>query len=313
MALQVCEICLRTRRSCSVTDYTLIAGIGLTIARTLSINGAKAVYILGPVQAELDTAVGESPIPSNPFHPILCDITSDNDNKAAARYITSQSGYLNLLVSNAGVGGPTGPAGKLKMLSTEKTSGVITPSEYASIMSDVPASEFTKVSDINTTGTFYNILAFLPLLQAGNSSQNVASEHKHTSHILLTSSIAAITRNTMDFSPAYALSKAALLHLMKNLSTYSAQNNWDIRVNAILPGLMKSAITSSLPFMAGMNGKEVWEEGGVPKSVSPVGRLAGEEDIAGAVMYLCSNAGSFVNGVGLVVDGGRTGVVPATY
>jgi len=243
----------------------------------------------------------------------LCDITSENDNKAAARYITSQSGYLNLLVSNAGVGGPTEPAGKLKMLSAKKPSGVITPSEYASIMSGVSATEFTKVSEINTTGTFYNILAFLPLLQAGRSSPSSPSQHKHTSHILLTSSIAAITRNTMDFSPAYALSKAALLHLMKNLATYSAQNNWDIRVNAILPGLMKSAITSSLPFMAGMNGKEVWEEGGVPKSVSPVGRLAGEEDIAGAVMYLCSNAGSFVNGVGLVVDGGRTGVVPATY
>jgi len=293
----------------------LTVGIGLIIARTLCVNGATAVYILGPVQAELDAAVAQSPNPNNTFRPILCDITSDDDNKAAAAYIMKQHGYINLLVANAGVGGPTKPAAELKTLSTQHDSGLITPSEYASVMSHASMTEFTKVSDVNTTGTFYNILAFLPLLEAGNrwSSSSTDAQNKHTSHILLTSSIAAITRTTMDFSPSYALSKSALLHLMKNLATYSAQNDWDIRVNAILPGLMKSAITSALPLMAGMDGKAVWEEGGVPKSVSPMGRLAGEEDIAGAVMYLCSKAGAFVNGVGLVIDGGRTGVVPATY
>jgi len=302
-------------------------GIGLIIARTLAINGAKAVYILGPNQSELDQAVAQYPllhdatttlseIKYNHLRPILCDITSKASNEAAAARIKAEVGYLNLLVANAGVGGPSEPAGKLMTMSTRKNPlGPVTPSEYASVMSEVPMSEFTKVFEVNATGTFYNILAFLPLLEAGGKLLHSAPHNTHTirSHVLLTSSIAAITRTTMDFSPSYALSKAALVHLMKNLATYSAQNDWDIRVNAILPGLMKSAITGSMPFMAGMDGKEVWQEGGVPKSVSPIGRLAGEEDIGGAVMWLCSRAGGFVSGVSIVVDGGRTAVVPATY
>lgn len=309
----------------------MFLGIGLIMARTLATNGAKAVYILGPNQSELDEAVRQSPplidlehnsdddalpVGYDQLRPILCDITSEASNEAAAAQIQAEQGYLNLLVANAGVGGPSEPAGKLLAMAAKKNPpGSITPSEYASVVSKVPTSDFTKVFEVNATGIFYNILAFLPLLEAGNrvADCSPSATQTHKSHILLTSSIAAITRTTMDFSPSYALSKAALLHLMKNLATYSAQNDWNIRVNAILPGLMKSAITSSLPFMAGMDGKEVWEEGGVPKSVSPMGRLAGEEDIAGAVMWLCSRAGGFVSGVSVVVDGGRTAVVPATY
>lgn len=50
-----------------------------------------------------------------------------------------------------------------------------------------------------------------------------------------------------------------------------------------------------------------------PKSVVPEQRLGDQEDIAGAILFLVSKAGAYINGNVLVTDGGRLGVVPAAY
>jgi NAD(P)-dependent dehydrogenase (short-subunit alcohol dehydrogenase family) len=52
---------------------------------------------------------------------------------------------------------------------------------------------------------------------------------------------------------------------------------------------------------------------GWPKSVVPEERPGDEEDIAGAILFLVSRAGAYINGNVLVTDGGRLGVVPASY
>lgn len=71
-------------------------------------------------------------------------------------------------------------------------------------------------------------------------------------------------------------------------------------------------MTAGLPFLQGQNGKKSFEGGGVPKEVSPAERILGEEDVAGAVLYLCSKAGEMLDGCVLLADGGRVGVVPVT-
>jgi NAD(P)-dependent dehydrogenase (short-subunit alcohol dehydrogenase family) len=52
---------------------------------------------------------------------------------------------------------------------------------------------------------------------------------------------------------------------------------------------------------------------GWPKSVIPEERPGDEQDIAGAILFLVSQAGAYINGNVLVTDGGRLGVVPSTY
>lgn len=54
-------------------------------------------------------------------------------------------------------------------------------------------------------------------------------------------------------------------------------------------------------------------EGTFPKDYVPATRTGDEEDMAGAILYLCSRAGAYVNGNILVTDGGRLSVMPATY
>ena len=95
---------------------------------------------------------------------------------------------------------------------------------------------------------------------------------------------------------AYNISKAADFQLVRNLSAEYGPDN--VRVNAIAPGLIKTDFARAL-----------WEN---PKtleratSTTPLRRIGEPVEIAGAAVYLASDAGSFMTGQMMVVDGGQT-------
>lgn len=53
--------------------------------------------------------------------------------------------------------------------------------------------------------------------------------------------------------------------------------------------------------------------GKVPTSNIPAGRVGTEDDMSGTMLYMASRAGAFLNGCVIVIDGGRLGIVPASY
>ena len=73
-----------------------------------------------------------------------------------------------------------------------------------------------------------------------------------------------------------------------------------IRVNAVCPGVIETAMTA--PLAADERLRSVIE------SMTPMGRMGKTEEIAEAVVWLCSDAASFLTGHPLVVDGGATAV-----
>ena len=95
---------------------------------------------------------------------------------------------------------------------------------------------------------------------------------------------------------AYAISKAADMQLARNLAHEYGKHN--VRVNCIAPGLIKTDFAKAL-----------WED---EKAVNernrttPLRRIGEPEEIAGAVVYLASNAGAFMTGQVMVIDGGVT-------
>ena len=93
---------------------------------------------------------------------------------------------------------------------------------------------------------------------------------------------------------AYNVSKAALIFLTRQLAYEMAPN---VRVNAIAPGIVKTRFSRAL--------WEMNEEGAA--GLHPLGRLGEVEDVTGSVMFLCSDASSWITGVTLPVDGGVTG------
>ncbi|MEY3321562.1 MAG: hypothetical protein RLZZ417_1145 [Bacteroidota bacterium] len=95
--------------------------------------------------------------------------------------------------------------------------------------------------------------------------------------------------------PAYVASKHALVGLTKNAALDYATKG--IRVNAICPGVIRT------PMIDRFTGKDKNIEAQFAKT-QPIGRLGEPEEIADAVLWLCSKGGSFITGAAIPVDGG---------
>jgi NAD(P)-dependent dehydrogenase (short-subunit alcohol dehydrogenase family) len=98
-------------------------------------------------------------------------------------------------------------------------------------------------------------------------------------------------------SPAYTAAKHGVIGLTKSAALdYAAQN---IRINAVCPGYIETPMmdrfTDDTPEG---RAKVIFEE--------PIGRMGKPEEIAAAVLWLCSDAARFIIGHALVVDGGQT-------
>ena len=95
---------------------------------------------------------------------------------------------------------------------------------------------------------------------------------------------------------AYCISKAADMQMARNLAVEYGPHN--VRVNCIAPGLIKTDFARAL-----------WEDEAMLKErmvTTPLRRIGEPDEIAGAAVFLASQAGSYVTGQSLVVDGGVT-------
>ncbi len=97
--------------------------------------------------------------------------------------------------------------------------------------------------------------------------------------------------------PAYVATKHGIVGLTKTAALEYAKKN--IRVNAVCPGVIH---TSMIDRITG-NDKEVEKQF---TAMEPIGRMGTPEEVAEAVVWLCSDAASFVTGVAMPVDGGFT-------
>lgn len=144
--------------------------------------------------------------------------------------------------------------------------------------------EWDRILDTNLRGVFLCMKYEIPLMLKQGGGR-----------IVNTSSGAGVIG--IKGGGAYAASKHGVIGLTKSAALdYAAQN---IRINAVAPGYIATPMMDR--FTGG--GAEGWEK---ITSEEPIGRVGRPEEIAGAVIWLCSDASSFVVGHALVVDGGQT-------
>lgn len=112
----------------------------------------------------------------------------------------------------------------------------------------------------------------------------------------MTASVAALGLGTLGENGtfSYSASKAAVLHLTKNLAVELAPQG--ILCNAIAPGFFPTKMANGLMELQGGT-KQLAED-------TPNKRLGTAEDIAATLVYICSRAGSHMNGGYVVLDGG---------
>ncbi|KAI1504785.1 NAD(P)-binding protein [Biscogniauxia marginata] len=192
-------------------------GIGLMITKALVANGAAKVYILGRRLAKLEEAA--SATDPAVVVPVVCDVTSIEALRAAAARVEAEAGHANLLVCNSGVLGPFGA----------KVTPETTLDDFVAANLAASPAEYTETFAVNVSAMWFTAMTFLKLLAAGNAKKNV----EQASQVVAVSSIASFNKkNTGGW--AYSQSKAACMHLVKQLSTALPQ--WGIRANAICPG-----------------------------------------------------------------------------
>src|ERR1700733_10251327 len=119
--------------------------------------------------------------------PIQGDITSKESLSAVAEKVRSESPFVNVVIANSGTMGPT-----LDALPKDRTPSL---EELHSFLWNTSMETFNSTFMINSTAMFYTMLAFLPLLDAGNkdpSSPTIKTGVK--SQFIATSSIGAFSR-----------------------------------------------------------------------------------------------------------------------
>ncbi|MEN6406408.1 MAG: 3-oxoacyl-[acyl-carrier-protein] reductase [Thermoguttaceae bacterium] len=141
--------------------------------------------------------------------------------------------------------------------------------------------QWDAVLNINLRGTFlFTRAAARPMMKArGGRIVNIAS-------------VSGLMGNPGQVN--YSASKAGVIGLTRTIARELAGRN--VRVNAVAPGFIATDMTAAL-------GEEILQE--VRKQI-PLGRMGEPQDVADAVLFLASDAASFITGHVLTVDGGLT-------
>jgi NAD(P)-dependent dehydrogenase (short-subunit alcohol dehydrogenase family) len=168
--------------------------------------------------------------------PLPGDITSQDGLKAMAARVRSEVGFINLLICNSGMSGPTLEALKPRYTLSDFVNHAWSPS----------MEDFNATYNLNCTAVYYTVLAFLELLDEGNNKKNYLK-----SQVIATASTVSYLRIPRA-GYAYTSSKTAVISLIKSLSTFCVP--WGIRFNAIAAGCkMHFPSLSSLLFFQNLH------------------------------------------------------------
>jgi NAD(P)-dependent dehydrogenase (short-subunit alcohol dehydrogenase family) len=242
-------------------------GNGRATAVAFAREGAKVLAVDVNLDAANET-VGLIAKEGGTAKAFRADVTNSADIAAMVDFCCTAYGRIDVLDNNVGI---------------VELGGVVEVSE----------AEWDRVFAVNLKGAFLTMKHVIPVMaaQGGGSIINI-------------SSVASIRYTGVPYATYYA-SKAALNHLTRTTAVeYAAKN---VRVNAILPGLMKTPMVEKSAGLA-----KVYADGDVEamwRALArrvPMGHSGDAWDVAWAAVFLASEDSRYVTGIELVVDGGLT-------
>ncbi len=205
------------------------------------------------------------------------DITSEQSVRDATKELFSRYGRIDILINNA--------ANNPKM---ESSSGV----EF-SRLENFPLTQWEDDLNVGLKGAFLcaRTIGALMAEQGGGVIINIASDLAVIAPDQRLYRREGVLENEQPVKPVtYSVVKSGLIGLTRYLATYWCDQG--VRCNALSPG-----------------GVENGQPEGFVENLSrliPMGRMARPDEYQGALLFLCSDASSYMNGQNLVVDGGRS-------
>lgn len=206
-------------------------------------------------------------------HALAHDVTHAGDWQAVADLVGREYGRLDALVNVAAI------------------------SIVASI-EETPLEEWRRIHQVNVESVIVGVQTLLPMLKEGGKAR------KSGASIVNFSSVGGI--KGAPFNGAYCTSKAAVKMLSKCMGAEFAALGYNIRANSVHPGGIDTPMLQSIM-------QRYVDLGAVPSieasmqgvvAAHPIGRLGRPEEMAGGVVYLCSDAASFVTCSEFMMDGG---------
>lgn len=186
---------------------------------------------------------------------IGCDVTVEQDVEAAVGACVSEFGRLDVMVNNAGI-------------------------TRDATMRRMGAAEFREVIDVHLLGTWL-----------GTRSASLVMREQGSGSIINMSSISGKTGNIGQTN--YSAAKAGIIGLTK--AAAKELGRYGVRVNALQPGLIRSAMTEAMPAHA-------WES---KLAEIPLGRAGEPAEVADVAVFLASDLSSYVSGAAIEITGGR--------
>jgi len=230
-------------------------GIGRAIAEEFAAAGASLALVGRDAAALEETRIAcERAHPTGKVELIRADVTDREALTGAVARALEAFGRLDFAVANAG----------------QAIDGLILR---------MREDDVERLMSVNLTSAVYLAQAAAkPMVKQRGGS------------IVFVSSIVGLAGNAGQ--TVYAATKAGLLGLTKSLAKELGSRG--VRVNAVAPGYIETAMTAAMPEEA---------KAQFLKTI-PLGRPGRPEDVSGVVRFLCSDAAGYVTGQTIVVDGG---------
>lgn len=252
----------------------VITGGGGVILSVMAKELAKLGVRVAVLDLKLDAAQGvadEIKLAGGDAIAVEADVLSKASLEKACESVVSHFGGVDILINGAGGNHPKATC------SAERT------------FFDLETDAIRSVFDLNVTGAIITTQAFgQELIKKGRG--NVINIASMTSYLPLTNTV------------AYSAAKAAVASFTQWMAVHFNQEySSEIRVNAIAPGFL---LTEQNRFLMQEEGGELTDRGNRVIQKTPMARFGEPEEMVGAVVWLCSDAASFVNGAIVPIDGG---------
>jgi len=255
--------------------------LGKEFSRTLAEAGA--VVVVADINADGVNAVASALIKSGyRALGVATDVTQPESVHALLQETLDTFGRLDILVNSAALDPKFDPDALAEMAKSGTVSGAF---------EDYPLESWKAALDVNLTGMFLCCQAAVkPMFVQGKKGSiiNICSTY---GLVAPDQRIYQREGKQTSFKPVYySVTKAGVLGLTRYLSAYYAGT--DIRVNALTPGGVYN------------NHDDVFLKAYTARTV--MGRMANKDEMNGALLFLASDASSYMTGSNLVIDGGWT-------
>jgi NAD(P)-dependent dehydrogenase (short-subunit alcohol dehydrogenase family) len=244
------------------------SGIGAACAELLAREGAKvAVTDIDDLRGpELVAGIKKAGHEAIYLHQ---DVTSEERWVEVVADVEKRFGRLDILVSNAGI-------------------GISVPS-----ITEMSLADWRRQTAINLDGVFLSVKHGLPAMRRSGGGGS----------IIMMSSLAGL-RGSLGLA-GYCATKGGVRLFAKAIAMECAAVGDGIRVNSVHPGIIDTPIWGKIPTEATGRGQNApIDPGEIAKLATPLGRAGHAAEIAQGVLYLASDASSYVTGTELVIDGG---------